>query len=867
LSREGSVISNSTSLWEETNEVPDVPVLAEQPTTHLAIGGSIQTNSSSFFMGCIIRVAINDIEVPLSGLLQTSTSNGGFHVADSSGVVQHCNLCDLHECPDRRSCGSETLGEVFCHCEEQYLEVNGSCVLADKQLTPNTDNNSYYIIAGGALGAVLIFGVCIISIIVVCRKRQEKIKERRYSVNMNGSSRINRAGQSRRGNDYTSSILKKSSFSSSMNANYTIDSGERRSSISTYQEHAEDGDPETNSPMHQNGRVRHKSCASIESGIKMDEIEMSNLARRRIPTMEDSGHEVNSTDSNRTSVSDEVISSCNGRSPLPHARGASSMASPEHRMPRTPLTPKEKKVMIPLRPPSTSLSQSEYDEEEGIETESFHTRVSSSSGMGNSMQNQGRGSDTDSSKISDNSRWYHFPTNLDKDRDKLHLQSPLRPSYYPSHLNDDMQGGGACVYPSEMIPPMRHSPPSYSEHHDRSYATRGQPKSMHGGKSPLTSPLKSNMRTEHFATLPRKYENYPGHFTVGSRGEPRGNGVMYKSSTMRYNRGGNLNEARTSANERDYTPPSLFTRQYSDPKIPRNGTYCIPRNHDDPWSIHSRQMSDPQQSTPEQSQDSSVMGPPRGGGAPPPSSGRHMNAYSSNGTTTTNISSSSSSSTATGSSIIRHNLHDRQFYTLNHPKRVNFAPNTAPPATANANLQQQPQPGRSYSTGDAAAAVSNEPYQTLNSLSKIDPISNWDAQDRMKIAVDHMDPCHLLSGPCVPFEYVSTDPSVVESQLTVDESVMGGSHQMFDSRGGGEGMPNLLDPIDINMRLREDEIDSILTDSEAGICQVMNHFPSADCSSQYTATIVAGSSSTSGDSTPKDHTVFIMPPSQQSFDV
>ena len=854
--------SNSNSLWE----FGEVPVLAEQPTTSLVIGGSLQLNSTSFFMGCITRVAINDIEVPLSGLLQASTSDGGFQVSDASGVIQHCNLCDIHECSNERLCRSEALGEVSCHCKEQYLEVNGSCVLPDGKLTTNIDNNTYYMIAGGAAGALLIFGVCVVSVIVVCRKKQEKRKERRYNVN--GSSRINRTNQSRRGNDYSSnSIVKKDSFSSSMNANYTIDPGERRSSISTYQEHAEDGDPETNSPLHQNTRTRHKSCASVESGIKMDDIEMGTLSRRCIPTMEDSGHEVNSTDSNRTSVSDEVISSCNGRSPMPHARGAmSSMTSPEHRTPRTPLTPKEKKVMIPLRPLSSNLSQSEYDEEEGIETESFHTRVSSSSGMGNSMQNQGRGSDTDSSKISDNSRWYRFPTNLD-DRDKLHLQSALRSSYYPSHLNGDIQG--ACVYPSEMIPAMHHSPPTYSEHHDRSYTARGQPKSMQGGKSPMTSPMKANTRTEQFAaTLPRKYENYPGHFIAGR--EARGNGVMYKSTAMRYNggsgNGGNLNDGRTSANERDYTPSSLFTRQYSDPKIPRNGTYCIPRNHNDPWSIHGRQMSNPQPSTAEQSQDSSVMAaPPQGGGVSHPS-GRHMNAYSSNGTTTTNISSSSSSSTATGS-IVRHKLPDRQYYTLSHPKRVNFAPNTAAPAAANANLQQkEQQPGQSYSSGDAAAAVSNEPYQTLNSLSKIDPISNWDAQDRMKIAVDHMDPCHLLSGPCIPFEYVSTDPSVVESQLTVDESVMG-SHQMFESQGGGEGMPNLLDPIDINMRLREDEIDSILTDSEVGVCRVMNHFPSADCSSQYTATIVAGSSSTSGDSTPRDHDVFIMPPSQQSFDV
>lgn len=136
----------------------------------------------------------------------------------------------------------------------------------------------------------------------------------------------------------------------------------------------------------------------------------------------------------------------------------------------------------------------------------------------------------------------------------------------------------------------------------------------------------------------------------------------------------------------------------------------------------------------------------------------------------------------------------------------------------------------------------------------------------MKIAVDHMDPCHLLSGPYMQFEDVSTDPSVVESQLTIDDSIMG-EHQVFDSQGGREGTAVMLDPLDMRLvRLREDEIDSILTDSEFGQRE-MNHFPSADCSSQYTATIVAGSTSTSGESTPKMQKVFVIPPSQQSFDV
>ena len=744
-------------------------------------------------------------------------------------VLHDCDLCDLHVCPDQRHCVPGMLGESSCSCNEPYVERKGSCVIVlagTEELNPILDNNTYYVIAGCALGGILFLGIFVISIIVVCRKRQERKKAGRYSVN---TSSIARSSRSRNNNDYSPSILKKTSFTSSMNGNCMTESNEQRSSVSTFQEHAEDADPETNSPLHHNARSRRKSCTSVESGIKLDDREMSGISGRGIPTMEDSGHEVNSTDSNRTSESDEIASSCcndqlNSRSPVSLARGNSA----DHRMPRTPLTPKEKKVMIPLRPPSTNLSQSEYDEEEAIETESFHTRVSSSSGMGNSMQNQGRGSDTDSSKTSDSSRWYLL-SGLDKERDKIHLQT-LRPYYPPSHLGEAMQGG-THAYPSEI--PLYHSPPTFSEHIDRSYA-RGRSKSMHSGKSPL-SPLQSSIETNHTTTTaPRSYENYPGHFNVS--GEMRGNGIMYKGGDMHYNahqfHDRDLDATR-AANDRDYTPSSLFSRQYSDPKIPRNGNYCIPRKHDEPWPVHNHQISDPQQSS-QQTQDSTLSA--RGAHAP-----IHMNLYPSNSTTT-------------AASSIRHPPvgGNRQFYTLGHTRHVNFAPTNQ-------------QAARSFSNGDAAAT--NEQYQTLNSLSKIDPISNWDAQDRMKIAVDHMDPCHLLSGPCIPFEYVSTDPSVVESQTTVDESIMGGSHQMFESQGGGEGISHLLDPLVSMVRLREDEIDSILTDSEVGHQQVMNHFPSADCSSQYTATIVAGSTSTSGESTPKLQNVFVMPSSQQSFDV
>lgn len=814
-------------------------LFAEEPQTTVSIGGgslnSLATNTTGNFMGCIGQVSIDGIEIPLNGLLSASTEEGGFQVDNAEGVDRFCDLCNFASCPDQAHCISSMYGEVSCQCSDPKVLVNNTCktpVLATEGITPGLKRNTFYIFAGSMVGTILVLGVAFISIIVVVRKRQEKKKARLYSINQ---SHMDRHSKVRSSNNYTPNTPKRrTSLTSSMNANCTSENHER-SSISTFQEHAEDGDPENSSPLHhQNIRVRRKSCTSVESGIKMENDREMGICVRGIPQMDDSGHEVNSTDSARTYESDEIASSCYNdqlqtRPSISLKTRGASVSSTEQHTPRTPLTPREKKVMIPLRPPSINLSQSEYGDEEAtdMETESFNTRVSSSSGMGGSMQNQGRGSDSENSKMSGciTPQWYHHDSTKPE---KMRIQA-TRPYFPQPHHTDSMQSN-VRPYPLGIHPPpMYHSPPTFSNHIDRNYS-RDRSRSVHGGTA--SSVTTSTVGTD-LPKIPRSYENYPQHFTISR--EVRSNGHAYdkRGPDMGYKSSPYLERQHSDPrvlDEREYTPTSLFVRQYSDPRIPRNGTYCIPRKHNDPWPMHTRQISDPRQSS-QQTEDSTIL--PRGA-----HSMRHMNAYPSNSTT-------SSSRHGAGSE-------HRQYYTMGRVERGHL------------NYVANQQAARSFSSGDATA--NNEPYHTLNSLSKIDPISNWDAQDRMKIAVDHMDPCHLLSGPCIPFEYVSTDPSVVESQMTMDESMMG-EHQVFESQGGGEGTADMLDPLDINMaRLREDELDSILTDSEVG-GQVLNHFPSADCSSQYTATIVAGSTSTSGESTPKLQKVFVMPPSQQSFDV
>ena len=62
-------------------------------------------------------------------------------------------------------------------------------------------------------------------------------------------------------------------------------------------------------------------------------------------------------------------------------------------------------------------------------------------------------------------------------------------------------------------------------------------------------------------------------------------------------------------------------------------------------------------------------------------------------------------------------------------------------------------------------------YRDLNSFAqRVNPITYWEQQTRLRPTVDQDDPLHLLAGPCVPFEDVSTEPSVIESTVVDDHS-------------------------------------------------------------------------------------------------
>lgn len=195
-----------------------------------------------------------------------------------------------------------------------------------------------------------------------------------------------------------------------------------------------------------------------------------------------------------------------------------------------------------------------------------------------------------------------------------------------------------------------------------------------------------------------------------------------------------------------------------------------------------------------------------------------------------------------------------------HPNSSRQYYNTLSSSTIPTSLQYRP--NRSYSSSDAPPP-DREPtqFQDLKNVSTINPITYWETQDRLKPAVDQVDPYQVLSEPYIQFEDVSTDLSVSDSQGTLKD---GADHEVFESQGGGEGVAD-MGPGCLTRLQDHHDIESLTTDSQS-IQGSITHFPSADCSNEYTATIHGASSS--GDSTPKfqpsNGMIF---PSQQSFDV
>ena len=749
IESDGQYGSNSR-VWGDN----DYTTFVQQPSTTLSIGGAQGTHQGlGYFKGCISRVAIDSIEIPLSGLLSLEPEDGGFVTGtDETGRPEvYCDLCDLTTCQTDAECVQNVMGEPSCECRAGTFPVGSLCevptVVVTGPILPESQDTSPYIIGGSVGAAILIIIIVLVLVFTrACHKKRDRQK-RTYSVSNMNADIPNGHSQSSRPNAYVH-VQPKRDDQTTLDTTNCNSRHDRGSSVSTYQEHAEDGDPEVETPRRYS---RRKSTISAESGIKTD----TEASLRSIPRMDDSGNEKETDYSEGDSVSDDLSSTCFMQTALSpvgvHLIGSSNSITAitsTVSSPHTPLTPKERQVITPLRPASTCLSVSEIEDNKGGREEEdtdgerafvYNLTVPPLSRNGSARQSGRRDSDSENSRVSSScsgSKWYKSSTASDTERERE--RSRANRAYYT-------QRSEPVRYP---LPPDYQSPPSFPERKN---------------ETPIAYPNTRRSRvpmhiTDSSLSRNTKYQNYQLPYADAPVRDPR---LRYDNHRLQQNH------------------------------ILPTG----PHNHVDDRGLSSMR---PKHASAYQTQRQ-----------------HSLTSYPSHGPYHT----------------MGHTLPSHSFY----------------------------QHSRSYSNEDKSKQEPEQKFQDLKSCSTINPIAYWEMQDRMKTAVDQVDPYQILSEPYIQFEDVSTDPSVIESQITQDQE-----HQSFCSQGGGEGTADALGPMNLSLSQLQDDTDATtVTEPEMG--PRITHFPSADCSSQYTPTLVASSSS--GSSTPKTPNMFALPHSQYQFDV
>ncbi len=145
------------------------------------------------------------------------------------------------------------------------------------------------------------------------------------------------------------------------------------------------------------------------------------------------------------------------------------------------------------------------------------------------------------------------------------------------------------------------------------------------------------------------------------------------------------------------------------------------------------------------------------------------------------------------------------------------------------------------------SGISSTNYRDLNSFAQVNPITYWEQQQRLRPTVD--DGLSFLAEPYTKFEDVSTTPSVIESTVIDDESVItssefGSIRRPMTSRGlHGEVGPVMFSKLPRSRRNSERDSSEIISRDINGsnttleddavphnvLKYPITHFPSADC--------------------------------------
>ena len=737
-----------------------VTPFAQQPQTLISIGGGSDSNpmapvNNEHFSGCIILVSINHIELPLSGLLNTSTAGG---VNTVGNIEASCDLCNPTLCPADMQCVSDQSGSYECQCPAGWVATHTTgdqerCALPMITTAPSSTNGLgtpsdngfpfYYIIAS-CVGGLIVVGVCVLAFVLLAKCGYSKYERKKRTYHFGREAPNNAANNvpTLKPNFYTT-VLPRNSDSETSNQDRST------ASMSTYHEHDipdDMVDTETNKSF-----SRRRSTISAESGIKTD-TDRDDRSTGGFPRMEDSGNEKDTDYSPPESESDDVLSSCMETVLSPSGVNlvgstSSVMGIPIHVSPcQVPLTPKERKALTPLRPDSSAiLSMSEMDEETDMEA------YKRARWPPRAVGNRGTNSDSTSKASPSESgtpKWYKSSTASDTEREKMRALR-TRP-YYPPLVDT----------PYARSPPTKASPPA----------------APHGYKSPPVFMHRSYSSQRPYqqsidSPLSQSYKQ------ISSSGPHSPHSVQLQQT------------------------PELLSKS-------QPNRFCYPSS-----AVPHRQLNSPPSSIGPHRQLSSPASSPRHPNSPPSTTLSHHSPQA------------HPTYMLTSTSVPYHSCGGET--PTNHPQEQHF--------------------------------------QDLKSVATINPISYWEMQDRMKSTVDQVD---VFSEPYIQFEDVSTNPSILESQMTFGDSDRP-EHQVFCSEGGGEGAADLLE-----LSLMQPDDDTLVT-SCSGSGPPIKHFPSADCSEEYTRTnsvVTLIASRGNSNSSPKRLSSglsngFIIPSSQEPLDV
>lgn len=492
------------------------------PQTVISLGGTndLQNTTLSNFTGCITRLAVNDIEFPLNGLV--GNKDPSVRISGGNDVHTTCDLCQQAMSPCSRTFSCVNHVDYYeCKCPTG-TEVNdtGECSIppttsetAPLNTEATTSTTVLHIYIAGAIGAGGVVIVTIVAIVVCCViYRHYRVKQSKKTYHVGGDNQLPQLGNGERSrpNSYTKVTTCPSSSGNPEPGYYTVGKHNHNSSVSTTcNEHDIDEDNDSNLQ----NMTRSKSSTSGETGFHT----ASERDERSIPRMEDSGNEKESDDYSYDTESDDESQSCfedhstaNVRLKqlrmgltLPPTSSASDSSGPISNL-GEPLTPKEKKFITPLRPDS----RSELDEETDLDTDFSSTAF----GQLNFAQRH-RGGSLKLKERPDKvhgQQWYNVSTSSDTERERkrakqnrVHFPQPQFHSFRSPRTSSPRPAipRAASSSPSQrigvphIIPMTRKSSSPINEPHLPKYRPKRKSRTV-STDSPPISPLTSyNSRT------------------------------------------------------------------------------------------------------------------------------------------------------------------------------------------------------------------------------------------------------------------------------------------------------------------------------------------------------------------------------------